>query len=99
MHEMLFRAHVLGSKELNRGHVTQNNKSETSFVGLIPLESSACTGCVCQYNLRDKDHDFLSQLASEDRRCDGEVVWAVEPCKMLPGDAIDVEARVKVPCP
>jgi len=29
MHEMLFRARVLGSKELNRGHVTWNNKNET----------------------------------------------------------------------
>ena len=69
------------------------------FVGLIPMESSACTGCVCQYNRRDKDHDFSSQLASEDRRCNSEVVRAVEPCKMLPGDAIDVEARVEVPRP
>ena len=59
MHEMLFRARVLGSKELNRGHVTWNNKNETFFVSLIPMESSACAGCVCQHKLRDKDHDFL----------------------------------------
>ncbi len=60
MHKMLFRARVLGSKELNRGHVAQNNKNETFFVSLIPSESSACTGCVCQYNLRDKITTFRS---------------------------------------
>ena len=51
MQGMLFRAHVLGSKELNRGHVAQNNKNTTFFVGLIHRNHrrvlGVCANTIC----------------------------------------------------